>query len=103
MEGGLHLGTTARQASLALIVKQAHVALAGSDGDGFLASVLPAQGLSTELDFTIGWSSRTGVHFGGHAGLDAYWPLTTSIGPLTLGALRLVSPQKTTGICACCV
>ncbi|MDR4481409.1 MAG: DUF6603 domain-containing protein, partial [Nitrospira sp.] len=47
------------------------------------------QGLSTELDFTIGWSSQTGVHFGGHAGLDAYWPLTTSIGPLTLGALRI--------------
>jgi hypothetical protein len=89
IEGGLHLGTTARQASLALIVKQARMALAGSDGDGFLASVLPAQGLSTELDFTLGWSSQTGVHFGGHAGLDAYWPLNTSIGPLTLGAIRM--------------
>lgn len=89
MEGGLHLGTTARQASLALSVKQARVSLAGSDGDGFLASVLPAQGLSTELDFTIGWSSETGIHFGGQAGLDAYWPLDKSIGPLTFGALRI--------------
>ncbi|MDH4255570.1 MAG: hypothetical protein OEX13_13730 [Gammaproteobacteria bacterium] len=87
--GELHLGMTARDASFELFVKQAHLGISGSDGDGFLANVLPAQSLSTDVDFTIGWSSGTGVHFGGHAGLEARWPLKQSIGSVALGALRL--------------
>jgi hypothetical protein len=98
--GELQLGTTARDASLELVVKQAHLAIAGADGDNFLSGVLPAQGLSTDLDFTIGWSSATGMHFGGHAGLEARWPLNRSIGPVTLGALRLRIVTEGQGITA---
>ncbi|ULA59262.1 MAG: hypothetical protein LZF60_110051, partial [Nitrospira sp.] len=100
LAGELHIGTTTRDASIELFVKQARLALSGSDGDNFLARVLPAQGLSTDLDFTIGWSSRTGTHFGGHAGLEARWPLNRSIGPITLGALRLGIATEEEGITA---
>ena len=98
--GDLHLGAASRDASLELIVKQAHLAISGSDGDGFLASVLPTKGLSTDLDFTLGWSNQTGMHFGGHAGLEARWLLTQSIGPVTLGALRLGIATEAQGLTA---
>lgn len=89
IEGETELGQTARHAALNVIVDKAHFALASSDGDGFLASVLPPEGLSTDFDFTVGWSSETGLHFSGSAGLVAAWPLHASIGPVTLDSLNL--------------
>ena len=89
IEGDLELGEEAREAALNLVVEQAHVAVAGSEGDGFLAIVLPPEGLSADIDFTIGWSSKTGFHFSGSGGLQAAWPLHASFGPVRLDSLNL--------------
>jgi hypothetical protein len=89
VEGDLDLGSQSPDAALNLIVERAHVALAGSDGDGFLSSVLPAEGLSADIDFAIGWSSAHGFHVSGSANLEARFPLDARIGPVTLHALNL--------------
>ena len=88
IEGELKLGRDVRHAALDLIVEQAHFALASSDGDGFLASVLPSKGLSADVDFTVGWSSRDGFHLGSGVGLKVMWPLHASIGPVTLDSVH---------------
>lgn len=89
IEGELELGQKARHAALNLIVEKAHLTLAGSDGDGFLSSVLPPEGISTEFDFDIGWSNQNGFHFSASAGLEATWPLHASIGPVSIDSLTL--------------
>ncbi len=89
IEGGLELGRDARHAALSLVVEQAHFAIAGSDGDGFLASVLPPEGVSADFDFMVGWSDRHGFHFSGSAGLEATWPLNVRLGPVTVDSLNL--------------
>jgi hypothetical protein len=88
-EGELKLGREARHATLNLVVERAHFALVGSDGDGFLANVLPPEGLSADFDFAVGWSNRNGFTFSGTAGLEATWPLHVPIGPVTLNSLSL--------------
>lgn len=89
VQGELELAKKTRTAGLNLIFDQARFAVAGSEGDGFLASVLPREGLSTNVDFAIGWSNRNGFHFSGGAGLEATWPLHASFGPVKLDSIKL--------------
>jgi hypothetical protein len=42
--------------------------------DGFLASILPADGLRTSFQLGVAWSNTKGLHFTGSAGLDASLP-----------------------------
>jgi hypothetical protein len=63
--------------------------IAPGDGDGFLARVLPAEGLRAEFDLGLGWSTAKGLYFRGAGGLDAVLPVKASL----LGALRVDSVQ----------
>lgn len=89
-EGGFDLSQETQNASLDMIVEQAHLAVTGSDGDGFLASVLPSSGLSTDIDFAVGWSNQRGFHFSGSGSLTGSWPLHRNIGPVSVESLELV-------------
>ena len=89
IQGELELAKKTRHAGLNLIVDKAHFAVASSEGDSFLASVLPPEGLSTNLDFAIGWSDRNGFHLSGGAGLEATWPLHVRLGPVKLDSIKL--------------
>ena len=63
--------------------------IAPADADGFLASLLPAEGIRTTFDLGVGWSSDKGVTFRGHAGLDATIPVGLSVAGLTLSSVHL--------------
>jgi hypothetical protein len=79
---GLQTTLTVAHQSLAVsadVVKSA-IVVASSDGDGFLSSVLPQDGLRTEFDLGIAWSSDGGLHFKGAAGLDATLPIGINVG-----------------------
>jgi hypothetical protein len=89
LEGELALGKDVREFALMLAVDRLQIRLNGSDGDGFLANVLPREGLSTNVDFAVGWSNRNGFHFSGSAGLEATWPLHIRFGPVSLDSLNL--------------
>lgn len=89
VKGELELGQNARNAGLSLVVEKARFALAGSEGDGFLSSILPPEGLSADVEFSVGWSSKHGFHFSGSAGLETTWPLDARFGPVRVDSLSL--------------
>jgi hypothetical protein len=60
-----------------------------SQGDGFLSSILPAEGLRFDFDFLFGWSAAAGFYFGGTGGLEIALPVHASVGPIEVQALYL--------------
>jgi hypothetical protein len=63
--------------------------ISGGDGDGFLASVLPAE---TKIDFQfgVGWSRKAGLRFSGSGSLELALPVNFSIGGVvTVSGVRL--------------
>lgn len=70
------------QQSLALSadVSSSAIVIAPGDGDGFLSSILPAEGLQAKFDLGLAWSNERGLTFRGSAGLDATLPVGLSIG-----------------------
>jgi len=89
IEGGLALGEDTREASLDLVVEDAHFSVAGSEGDGFLADVIPPDGLSADINFAVGWSSATGFHFSGSGALQAAFPVHVQVGPVKINSFSL--------------
>lgn len=80
-------------------VEKARFVLAPGDGDGFLAKVLPADGLKFDFDLGLGWSNRRGVYFSGAASLEAEFPLHVSLlGVLTIDIVHLVLAADDAGI-----
>lgn len=61
-------------------VSKSAIVISPGDGDGFLQSILPANGLRADFDLGIAWSSTGGLSFSGSAGLDATLPVGISIG-----------------------
>ncbi|GAA2463496.1 DUF6603 domain-containing protein [Streptomyces macrosporus] len=76
----LEIGAAAEKAALVV---------APGDGDGFLASVLPAEGLRAEFDSGLVWSRRKGLHVHGSAGLAAELPVHFRLGPLEVQGIQL--------------
>ncbi|MFD8075046.1 DUF6603 domain-containing protein [Streptomyces sp. NPDC059718] len=84
---------------LGAAVQKASFHLAPGEGDGFLGKVLPADGIHFDFDLGIGWSSRRGLYFSGAAGLEAEFPLHTSLlGVLTIDLVHLRLSADGTGL-----
>ena len=67
------------------------------DTDGFLAKVLPADGLIVDLALTVGLSSRQGMYFGGSSGLEIQLPAHVELGPIEIdGATIQIRPANGT-------
>ncbi|HRJ84839.1 MAG TPA: hypothetical protein PK753_04120 [Ignavibacteria bacterium] len=62
-----------------LQVQNSKFVISAGDGDGFLKKILPADGLVTEFDFTVGWSNIAGLYFEGSAGLEVEIPINKTI------------------------
>ncbi len=63
--------------------------LAPAAADGFLASLLPREGVRTDFDLGLAWSSDAGFTFRGHAGLEAIVPVGRSLAGVTLESIHL--------------
>lgn len=89
----LEIGTSlaAGHQSLAILANMLSSALVISpgDGDGFLSSILPADGAKADFDLGLAWSSERGLTLRGSAGLDATFPIGRSLGGLTLSTVNL--------------
>ncbi|MFZ2269281.1 MAG: DUF6603 domain-containing protein [Azonexus sp.] len=70
---------------LALDINGAALILAAGDGDGFLAKVLPRDGIVAPLDLGLVWSKSGGFAFKGAAGLSATIDIKRDVG----GILKL--------------
>lgn len=59
------------------------------EADSFLASVLPADGLTALFSLSIRYSSLTGFHLGGSGGLEASFPSQIQLGPVELQSVTI--------------
>jgi hypothetical protein len=70
-------------------LKDGVLVLKAGDADGFLASLLPADGIKASFDFGLGFSNRAGFYFKGSSGLQIQLPLHEELGPVSLDNLTL--------------
>ena len=70
----------ARQSlALSANVSSSAIIIAPGDGDGFLSSILPSEGLQAKFDLGLEWSNERGLTFRGAGSLDATLPVGLSI------------------------
>ncbi len=79
-------------------LKGGKVVVSAAGTDGFLAKILPKDGVSVDFEFGLGWSKSRGVYFQGSAGLEAEIGLHTSIGPFELDSLHLAIAAAAAGL-----
>lgn len=66
-------------------VSKAALVVGSADGDGFLAKVLPKDGIRLEFDFLLGYALRSGIYFGASAGIELTLPVNIDL----LGVLKI--------------
>ena len=85
---GLELGNGQdAELSLECAAEQALLTISPVGADSFLASFLPSDGLETQINLRLNWSSRRGLRLCGGAGLEATIPIHADI----LNVLRIDS------------
>ena len=89
LSGEAGLLMDAQEYGLLAEVGEAAIVVAPEDGDGFLSTILPADGLRTNFDLALGWSNRLGLYFRGSAGLEAQLAVHTALGPLLIKTVYL--------------
>ncbi|MFJ8579361.1 DUF6603 domain-containing protein [Micromonospora sp. NPDC093277] len=94
------LGGGLDDVELSAAAARAALVVAASDGDGFLAQVLPADGLRAEFDLALAWSLRKGLTFKGAAGLDVDLPLHINAGPVEILGLHAALAATPDGLTA---
>lgn len=57
--------------------------------DGFLAKLLPAEGIRAEFELGVTWSQKGGVHFEGSGALEIPIPIHQKLGPIALEIVRV--------------
>ena len=69
-----------------------------SESDGFLAKLLPADGIMIDVALLVGLSSAQGVYFGGSGGLEISLPAHVQLGPIEIVSATLAIKPKTGSI-----
>ncbi len=69
-----------------------------SEGDSFLSTLLGAADFSTDIPFSASWSSRQGFAFFASAGFAIDLPVSLTIGPLHLLAIRVAVSEQASGL-----
>jgi hypothetical protein len=70
----------------------------GADADGFLAKLLPGDGIKAAVALGIGLSSSQGLYLTGSGGLEVDVPLHAEIGPLEISSARITVRPDSSGI-----
>lgn len=70
-------------------IQDARIVVAPGEGDGFLKSILPADGLSTRFDLGIGLSTERGFYLRGSGSMEATFPVHRSVGPIEVESVSV--------------
>lgn len=100
LAAGLLASVANQSLTLSADVGDAALVISPGTGDGFLSSVMPAQGLRTDLDLGLVWSSESGITLRGSGGLEAVLPTHVSAGGVTLSRVRLSLHVQDTALLA---
>ncbi|HEX7943932.1 MAG TPA: DUF6603 domain-containing protein, partial [Phenylobacterium sp.] len=84
-----HLSAAHQSLAFTADVSKSTLVISGGDGDGFISSLIPADGLRADFDLGIGWSSDKGLTLRGNAGLETDFPVSLSVGGVSLSHLHL--------------
>ncbi len=69
-----------------------------SGADGFLAKVLPPDGLAFDFDFGVAWSQKNGLRFEGSGGIEVTLALNLQLGPILLQSLTIALKVSDEGL-----
>lgn len=79
-------------------LKQGRLVITTAEADGFLARILPEDGIEVEFDFGVAWSQSAGLRFSGGAALETTFALGLTLGPLHIDSLTLLLAIAAEGI-----
>ncbi len=96
--GDARVAATGSSLAFSADVMKSALVISGGDGDGFLSSLIPANGLRADFDLGIGWSSDKGVTLRGNAGLQTDFPVSLSVGGVALSHLHLALHAGDAGV-----
>lgn len=71
---------------------------ASGDADGFLASLIPADGLTAPFDLRVGFSTTRGLYFGASGGFEVTIPTQLQVGPVDLQSVTIAVRVSDGGI-----
>jgi hypothetical protein len=89
IEAALYFDKARRALAVSFSAAQSAFVIAPSDGDGFLGSILPANGLRAVFDAGLELSSDKGLAMRGSAGLDVTIPAGVSVAGVQLSSVHL--------------
>ncbi|WP_295120259.1 DUF6603 domain-containing protein [uncultured Chitinophaga sp.] len=76
-------------------VQQGKIVIKAGEADGFLATLLPGDGINVGFDLTVGFSSTQGLYFGGSGGLEIQLPAHIQLGPIEItSAMIALKPRN---------
>jgi hypothetical protein len=87
---GATFAPTGAEIALSADITGARAVLGGGDGDGFLAQILPRDGLAASFEFGLDWTSAGGLRLRGGVGLEVDLPVHVALGPLTVDRMQLL-------------
>jgi hypothetical protein len=79
-------------------VEDGQILLVPDQSDGFLASVLPKDGITATMNLEISYSHRTGLSIEGGAGLSTELVLNLQLGPLIVNTIQIALAASPTGL-----
>lgn len=100
---GAGIGVAAGSAldpTLFATVEDAKLRLSPEGADGFVAALLPADGVTVDLGFEAAWSARGGLRFKGGAGLSTRLAVKRQLGPLRIDSIAITlraTPEALSG------
>ncbi|WP_172834193.1 DUF6603 domain-containing protein [Nitrospira japonica] len=83
------LSETRQSLAISADVFSSALIIAPANGDGFLSSILPANGMRANFDLGLAWSNERGLTLRGSTGLDATLPIGLAIGGLKVPTVHL--------------
>ena len=75
-------------------IKEGKIVVKADNADGFLAKILPGDGINVNFDLVVGFSSTKGLYFGGSGGLEIQLPAHIQLGPIEITSAMIALKPK---------
>lgn len=98
LDGFLDASPGGADYGLGIAAEDARLEIAAGDGDGFLSSVLPPDGIGIDFDLALAWSKLQGLQLGGSAGLAISIPTSLNVGGIGIDQFELALAASDGGL-----
>jgi hypothetical protein len=98
LAGASFVSSTAIEPFVELKISGGKLVISLSQSDGFVAKLMPSDGIILTFDLGAGWSPSRGVYFTGSASLEFAIPLGISLGPIHIDTLHVVIGVSASGL-----